>query len=326
MRLTTKRKFLIAGTAALFALFILIVLIKKIIIPIIWPLIELDSISRTGRTVEENRALKEKLETQRLERIKLQNEGGLIYGKIKNAIPLELNGYYRVRPIGPELDNAKYYDRVREIRVDYHFRRPDGSDNIYAQLVISADSDLDDYGIPNEAVSLGNGPWKYAWSHKVYDFNDQLWSQDRRKHYGKALVFDYYFGNWTVQTILPTSRQLIVDSEIANELRRWKSQWIAEKGLAIYSSSGRCVWPTSPKNNYPIPNNHPPFPNWGIPQLTDLPQRFQVECHERCRPESVNPKCVYLRIVGNESTDMSIIIKNIKFHFLKDMASTDFNK
>lgn len=325
MRLTTKSKLFIIVASAFLVALPLAILSIKLILPVLWPFIELDSISRTGRTIEENSAFKENLEIQRLEKLKLENEGTTILNNIKNAMPMELDGYYRVRPIGPEPTGEKYHNRVREIRVDYHFRRHDGSNNIFAELVISADSRIDAYAIPNKAVSLGQGPWKYAWSHQVYNWNDQLWPQDKRNNYGKALISDYYFGNWSIQKILQESRQLLTTCEIANELRRWKSQWITESGLPIYSSSGRCVWPSSPKNNKPIPNNHPPFPNWGEPKPTDLPQHFQVEYTERCRPESVNPKCVYLRIIGSEKADISLLTGRINFNILNSMASTEFN-
>lgn len=284
-------------------------------------LLTLGSLVFTGRGFEENIEYNKKLKAAKLERARLENEGSRIYLLARTALPMNLDGFERIRPFENEFDMAKYYRTTKEIELNYHFRSKDGNEQLFAKLIICPDSHIDSFLIPTSAVPLSEGPWTYAWSHDVYQWNDQLWKQDKRVDYGTAFMIDYYFGKWGIQSLSNESKNLIQTSRIADELKRWRSQWIDEEGGPIVASGGRVVWPSSPKRKIKSPQTRTPFPNWGVPKVIDLPQNLQVPGNERYQPDSVNPKCIYLRISGKSNTSVSLFVNKTNFENLKALVS-----
>lgn len=223
---------------------------------------------------------------------------------IRLTCPGELPGWSAL-PYRNDL-SGEYYNLLYPIRLQYDYRRPDGSDNLNLAVIVNPGLnklnwyDANPY-IPDTARSIQCPKGVQGWIHEAYPWNIFLPPYDKKPNNPKACMLQVYIGDWQIRPLNADDHKNLIEDQKRFIARISREESVKPEWLG---ADGRI-------DPMRIPDDA-------------IDPRFTVPASKILSPasipnknsSSVNPRCIAIQIVGRDETAVMGMLNRVNIEGL----------
>jgi hypothetical protein len=229
----------------------------------------------------------------------VDSQGAALMARIRQACPESLDGWKAI-PYRNDLA-GNYYGLINRIRLQYHYRRPDGSDNISLDVVINPPlAGMPWYEvspfIPETARKLDTEPGIQAWIHQAYRWNAYLPPYDQKPENPSAYTAQVFIGDWAVKPFSEAQRR---EQDLEN--RR-----IVARGLEFNHGRPDLEDPDGRIDPMGVPANLL-SPVFQVP----IPHQIMPASLPNAEMGSVHPRCLAVQIIGRDERSVKDMLARV---------------